>query len=78
VRRSASVAEPAGAGLVTGGSAAAGGLGGGTAGADGWGEAPCFWPHFGQNAKSGGQAKPQLAQAVGWRAPHFGQNEKSA
>jgi hypothetical protein len=33
-------------------------------------------PHFGQKAKSGRQAWPQLAQEIGCLAPHFGQNAK--
>src|SRR5713226_3301322 len=85
VRRSAS---PVKAGMVGAGATGAGrngsgeaeGDGGGAAGSAsiGWDVAPCFCPHFGQNAKSGGQAQPQRAQRAGWRAPHFGQNANSA
>src|SRR6266496_5201697 len=35
-------------------------------------------PHFGQKAKSAGQAKPQDGQAASSLLPHFGQKAKSA
>jgi hypothetical protein len=44
----------------------------------GWAAPACFSPHFGQNAKSGRQEKPQPAQRAGWRVPHFGQNANSS
>ena len=48
-------AGAAGAGRNGSGEAAGDGGAAGRA-SNGWGVAPCFCPHFGQNAKSGGQA----------------------
>jgi hypothetical protein len=83
VRRSASPSGTEGAG-ATRRDRSPGGEGGaatGTVARGSWigsGVAASFCPHFGQNAKSAAQAKPQPMQRKGWRAPHFGQNENSA